>query len=884
MLKKDKITRPDKILEERLLFLVLMLTATIVSIGFLFAYPMYLRPIILCIFVFSILSIILAITILQSSETAILYGGLANEILKNRKICYTIVNTDGKVVLQNELAQNFLAKESVLSFIEKHIVNNETNRLKLKQLQSSVEHLKADTEEIALKINSSAIFSENEWYRISLRPISLQPCDEDIEDASKRDKKYNIYLLWSIENITSEKTMDTIFQEERRAFYNFLNFMPIGLYLLNSKGKIEYINKTLCLILDKNEEDLLGKDIKTFLPHSIANEERLHNACTQYISYIKTRQNKVKEYLVRVDTFKEGEETQTRGAVIGDIPTNTSLKQNYERAASEVNSIFNLSPFGMMLLDLDLVIKRTNQRFMDILGISSASQLQDNYLTNYLDEESISKIQKQIKTFLAEEEQLQPAYFDLSLKNKNKQKILRLYICPLFNSSIPLKENIKGIILFCLDTTEQKNLETQFAQAQKMQALGHLAGGIAHDFNNILTAMIGYCDLLRQRHSTGDSSYADIMEIRRNAVCAAEMVRQLLQFSRKQPLQPKLHDITDILVTFTPLLKRTVGEQITLKFSHGENLDNIKVDSVQFLQVVMNLCINAKDAMNKKGMLIISTQKETLLEPYQFGAEIINSGTFIRMDITDTGCGIPIENMSRIFEPFFSTKQNVVGSGTGLGLATVYGIVRQMEGFIKVKSTVNVGTTFSIYLPAYPAETNAKKEETTLPKRILNDKHGRAVLTPEKTIPSQKSEDKLVLGLSLSNTDELTQTPESIENTRILLVDDENSVRTFALRALRKKGYDVVGCNSAENALETLATDKNFQLLITDMVMPGQNGIELSKQVLEILPDIKIILASGYSEDILKGEFADVENLSFIPKPFSLTDLTQKVSEVMTAL
>jgi len=589
----------------------------------------------------------------------------------------------------------------------------------------------------------------------------------------------------------------------------------------------------------------------------------------------------IKEYLVKVDNFKEGSETQTRGAVIGNIPTNTGLKQEFEKAVSEVNSIFELSPFGMMILDLDLIIKRANMRFKDILGIPSASQLLNNYLTNYLDEESIAKIKKQIKIFTSEDEKLQPAYFDLNIKIRNKNKILRLYICPLFASTIQIKENIKGIIIFCLDTTEQKNLETQFAQAQKMQAMGQLAGGIAHDFNNLLTAMIGYCDLSLQRINVRDSSYADIAQIRQNAICAAELVKQLLQFSRKQPLQPKLNNITDILITYIPLLKRTVGEQIELKFHHGENLDYIKVDSVQFLQVVLNLCVNAKDAMNRKGTLTISTQKETLLEPYHFGAEIIESGNFIRMDITDTGCGIPLENLSRIFEPFFSTKQNVVGSGTGLGLATVYGIVRQMEGFIKVKSTVNVGTTFSIYLPAYPVETAEKKEEIPTLQRTLKDKRGRIVLTPEKIEPINKDQDKMILGLSLSATQDLDKTPTDIANTRILLVDDENSVRTFALTALRKKGYDVVGSNSAENALEILEKDKNFQLLITDMVMPGQNGIELSKQVLEIIPNIKIILASGYSEDILKGEFADVENLSFIPKPFSLSELTQKVYEVM---
>ena len=412
-----------------------------------------------------------------------------------------------------------------------------------------------------------------------------------------------------------------------------------------------------------------------------------------------------------------------------------------------------------------------------------------------------------------------------------------------------------------------------------MQAMGQLAGGIAHDFNNLLTAMIGFCDLLLQRHGPKDPSHSDLIQIKQNANCAAELVRQLLQFSRKQPLKPELNSITDILLTYTPLLKKTVGNQIELKFNHSENLNPIKVDKVQFLQVLLNLCVNAKDAMDKKGTLTISTQMETLLEPYHFGAETIDAGSFVRMDITDTGCGIPLENLSRIFEPFFSTKQNIVGSGTGLGLATVYGIVRQMEGFIKVSSTIDVGTTFSIYLPAHASQAITKTTEDLQPFRILNDKKGRAVLTPTPMPPKDK--DKIILGLSLSATDSLNQTPENIENIRILLVDDEDSVRTFAQRALHKKGYSIISCNSAENALETLETDKNFNLLITDMVMPGLNGIELSKLVLEQIPDIKIILASGYSEDILKGEFADIENMSFIPKPFSLSDLTQKVYEVL---
>lgn len=882
MFQNKQDIRPDKILEERLLLLVFMLTATIVSIGFLFAYPGYLRPVILAVFAFITLSIYIAITILQSGETAILYGGLANEILKNRKICYVIVNADGKIILQNELAKTFLNGMDILNFLETHIATEEINRQKLKQLHSAAEHLKEEKLELVLKFDSTTVFSGQEWYRVRVRPISLnQNNDENMDNASGFDLKYNIYLLWSIENITAEKTLDTLFQEERRSFYNFLNFMPLGLYILNAKGKVEYINKTLSRMLNISQENILGKDISEFLFKSADKEQKFDNMCSQYTGYTEDSDGKTHRYLVKEDCFKQGSEVQTRGIVIGNIPTNTSLQQAYDEAVSETGSIFNLSPFGMMLLDMDLVIKRINQRFTEILGIPSTSQPLDNYLSNYLDEDSISKIKKQLSAFVSEKDKLQPAYFDLNLKNKSKIRILRLYICPLFSSTIQIRENIKGIVLFCIDTTDQNNLKTQFAQAQKMQAMGQLAGGIAHDFNNLLTAMIGFCDLLLQKHSIGDSSFADIIQIKQNANCAAELVRQLLQFSRKQPLQPELINITDILINYTPLLKRTVGEQVELKFHHGENLDNIRVDKVQFLQVVLNLCVNAKDAMNKKGTLTISTQKETLLEPYHFGAETIESGSFIRMDVTDSGCGIPLENMSRIFEPFFSTKQNIVGSGTGLGLATVYGIVRQMEGFIKVKSTVNVGTTFSIYLPAYPAEQKNNAADASLTRRILSDKRGRAVLTPAIPRPAAPNTDKIILGLNLSAAENLNQTPEDIEKTRILLVDDENSVRTFALRVLRKKGYEVIGCNSAENALETLEKDTNFQLLITDMIMPGQNGIELAKQVQEQIPDIKIILASGYSEDILKGEFTDIDNLSFIPKPFSLNDLTQKVYEVM---
>ena len=394
--------------------------------------------------------------------------------------------------------------------------------------------------------------------------------------------------------------------------------------------------------------------------------------------------------------------------------------------------------------------------------------------------------------------------------------------------------------------------------------------------------MIGFTDLLLQRHGVGDPSFADLIQIKQNANRAAGLVRQLLAFSRKQPLQPKLIDITENFAELSHMLKRILGEQITLKFRHGSDLGFIRVDPVQFSQVIINLAVNAKDAMEGNGTLTISTHTDVLAEPYQFGDDTIKPGEFVIIDVSDTGCGIPPENMNRIFDPFFSTKQNVVGSGTGLGLAMVYGIVRQTEGFIKVDSEVGRGTTFSIHLPRF--ESDAEEGETLDSKEVVTGKDGTPIITVQEKIAAPVTiNQKILLGLNVSNAIDRSHTPTSkeAENTRILFVEDEDSVRTFGVRALKKKGYEVVGCNSAENALDYMEKDPNFNMLITDMVMPGMTGAQLTKIIKDKLPEIKVILASGYSEEIVRQELDNFDDFDFITKPYSLGDLTAKVFDVL---
>lgn len=403
------------------------------------------------------------------------------------------------------------------------------------------------------------------------------------------------------------------------------------------------------------------------------------------------------------------------------------------------------------------------------------------------------------------------------------------------------------VVFHLIDNTEQKNLEMRFAHSQKMQAVGQLAGGVAHDFNNLLTAMIGFCDLLLMRHPAGDPSFADIMQIKQNANRAANLVRQLLAFSRRQTLQPKILDITDVLAELSHLIRRLIGENIELNMQHGRDMGMIKVDQGQLEQVIINLAVNARDAMNNGGELTIRTSDVRITPATRPGRNMISpaaedsitDGSYVLVEVVDTGCGIPKELIQQIFEPFFSTKE--VGSGTGLGLSTVYGIVKQTGGYIYVNSQPNLGTTFSIYFPRYESENNAAADN--------HDKQGAADLTGSGTI---------------------------------LLVEDETPVRTFAARALGNKGYKVLEADSAETALDIINQQgERIQIIITDVIMPGMTGPDMVVKILETYPDIKVIFISGYAEDAFVNSYGPDREFNFLPKPFTLKQLAAKVKEVL---
>jgi two-component system, cell cycle sensor histidine kinase and response regulator CckA len=407
----------------------------------------------------------------------------------------------------------------------------------------------------------------------------------------------------------------------------------------------------------------------------------------------------------------------------------------------------------------------------------------------------------------------------------------------------PIKAGAEGVLmLYLIDVTEQKNLEAQFAQSQKMQAVGQLAGGVAHDFNNLLTAMIGFCDLLLLRSRPGDPAFADIMQIKQNANRAANLVRQLLAFSRQQTLQPRVLDITDILIELSHLLRRLIGEDIEFDVVHGRDLGLVKVDQGQLEQVVINLAVNARDAMPNGGRLTIRTANIRQAQPLRRGHEVMPAGDYVLIEVADTGIGISPANLARIFEPFFSTKE--VGSGTGLGLSTVYGIVKQTGGFVFVDSTPSRGTAFDIFLPRHEA--------------------GEAV-SAGRADPAESAGFKDLTGSG-----------------SVILVEDDDAVRMFGARALRNKGYRVIEAKSGEAALDLIrdAAEK-IDLLITDVVMPQMDGPALIREVRRIDPDIKIIFISGYTEDTFRQRLDSDSEIHFLAKPFSLKQLAIKVKDVI---
>jgi two-component system cell cycle sensor histidine kinase/response regulator CckA len=399
-----------------------------------------------------------------------------------------------------------------------------------------------------------------------------------------------------------------------------------------------------------------------------------------------------------------------------------------------------------------------------------------------------------------------------------------------------------AVLLLLKDNSEEAKLKRQVAQATKMQAVGQLAGGVAHDFNNILTAIIGHCDLMLMRHTPGDSDYDDIQQIKSNSNRAAGLTRQLLAFSRQQTLRPQVLQLTDVVAEVSHLLKRLLGETVKLVVKHGRNLGSVRADPGQLEQVIVNLAVNARDAMAAKGggTLTIQTYAVRANQVAELGSDILPIADYAAISVTDTGCGISPSVLGKIFEPFFTTKE--VGKGTGLGLSTVYGIVKQSGGFIFADSKIGEGTRFVIYLPVHQVESEGGKA-------TVGAKPKEAELWGTGTV---------------------------------LLVEDEPMVRAVAERALTRHGYTVITANNGEEALDVLERGDDIALLISDVVMPAMDGPTMVREARKTRPELPILFMSGYAEEQLRKSI-DLDNVAFLPKPFSVQELAEAARRAIAA-
>jgi two-component system cell cycle sensor histidine kinase/response regulator CckA len=395
-----------------------------------------------------------------------------------------------------------------------------------------------------------------------------------------------------------------------------------------------------------------------------------------------------------------------------------------------------------------------------------------------------------------------------------------------------------AVLLGLKDNSEETKLKRQVAQQTKMESIGQLAGGVAHDFNNILTAIIGYCDLMLLRHQPGDSDYDDIQQIKNNSNRAASLTRQLLAFSRQQTLRPQVLQLADVVADVSSLLKRLLGETVRLELHHGRAIGAVRADPGQLEQVIINLGVNARDAMPKGGVVHISTKAVSKDDVRAMGSDILPIGDYVLLSVEDSGVGIPRENLAKIFEPFFTTKE--LGKGTGLGLSTVYGIVKQSGGFIFAESEIGQGTRFDIYLPVHVGEApvaEVVKREVYKPKDLWG-------------------------------------------SGRILIVEDEDMVRAVAERALVRQGYVVETAGDGEEALELFADGKRYDLVVSDVVMPNMDGPTMARQLRARYGNVRLLFMSGYAEEQLR-ESISLDNVSFLPKPFSVQLIAEAVHDAL---
>jgi len=671
------------------------------------------------------------------------------------------------------------------------------------------------------------------WYRIRVRPLA--------RGAGRS-------ALWTVADVTADRQrQENVFQELQHAI-DFLDHAPAGFFSVDPDGAVTYMNRTLAgwLGYDLTQVGTGGVSLATIVAN---NGAALLAAIAGAPGRVRTEQIDLDfkcrdgrtlpvRLLHSVAFGQDGAAGPSRTLVLnraaGEEP-----EEDLRAAEVRFARFFNSTPMAIATLDSQGRVLRANAAFARLLPrVAKAAQGKGESapwaLLAGLAERDRAALKAAIEAAIDNKGDVHPIDAAFEDAEVGGARSARFFVSPADDAGAKGAEAAEGAMIYALDTTEQRKLQEEFAQSQKMQAVGQLAGGVAHDFNNMLTAIIGYSDLLLANHRATDPSFQDIMQIKQTANRAAGLTRQLLAFSRRQTLRPQVLQLGDVLSDLQILLRRLVGEKVELDVRHGRDLWFVKADINQFEQVVINLVVNARDAVAEAGGRVqIRTRNVSSAQCAEFDEAALTPADYVLVEVEDNGSGIAPEVMEKIFEPFFTTKE--VGKGTGLGLSMVFGIVKQSGGFVFVESEVGKGATFRVFLPRHIPEAGeiAAKAEAAKP---VADYTGQG---------------------------------------RILLVEDEDAVRSFGARALTSRGYTVLEAASGVEALEVVEREQGkIDLIVSDVVMPEMDGPALFAELRKRGITAKVIFVSGYAEEAFAKNLPEGD-FGFLPKPFTLKQLIE---------
>jgi two-component system, cell cycle sensor histidine kinase and response regulator CckA len=734
-----------------------------------------------------------------------------------------VTDNAGKILYANEAYMRLSGARDVsqLKAVERLLSGSSDVSESIYRLAQAAREGKRNTEELRLAPPLTGD-SEVGWYRVRVRPLNFSGAKHA--------------TLWSVADVTRERERhENVFQELQHAI-DFLDHAPAGFFSCDASGAVSYMNATLAGWLDYDLAQVGsgGLELNDFvagggavLLASVAGAPG-DVVTDQFDMELKRRngQSLPVRMLHRVAFGQDGLPGASRTLVFNRAPGEEPAE---DLRAAEVRfaRVFLAAPMAMAIVDRNGRIKRSNTAFAKLMpeALRAADQAQRSIRGGISDADHPA-LDAAIAAAAGSKTDIPPV--DVQLSGNRSARLL-------FSASD--EADGPGATIYALDTTELRTLKENFAQSQKMQAIGQLAGGVAHDFNNVLTAIIGYSDLLLANHRPTDPSFQDIMQIKQNANRAAGLVRQLLAFSRRQTLRPEVLQLGDVLSELQLMMRRLVGEKVSLELRHGRDLWLVKADINQFEQVVINLVVNARDAMPNGGKIELRTANLAAADTAKLNEKSLPAADYVMIEVADTGTGIPDDVREKIFEPFFTTKE--VGKGTGLGLAMVYGIVKQTGGYVFCDSTVGVGTIFRILLPRYvptQGEDEARNKEPV--------KKAAADLTGHGTI---------------------------------LLVEDEEAVRAFGARALSARGYTVLEAANGAEALEVADKNSKIDLIVSDVVMPEMDGPTMFGELRKRGVRAKVIFVSGYAEDAFAKNLPEGEDFGFLAKPFTLKQLIEAV-------